>query len=38
MKLYIRVKMDGKWTYKALDTKETKLHVLIAKEGWTWLD
>tara|TARA_R110001592_G_scaffold97227_1_gene278422 strand:+ start:1191 stop:1310 length:120 start_codon:yes stop_codon:yes gene_type:complete len=38
MKLYARVKINGKWTYRSLDTKETRLHILIAKEGWTWND
>jgi len=38
MKLYARVKIDGKWTYKAINTKDTNLSVLIAKEGWTWLE
>jgi hypothetical protein len=38
MKLYARVKIDGKWTYKAINTKDTNLSVLIAQEGWTWLE
>jgi hypothetical protein len=37
MKLYVRVKTEsGKWTYKALDTKETNLMHLVAQEGWCW--
>tara|TARA_R110000824_G_scaffold156841_1_gene330032 strand:+ start:302 stop:424 length:123 start_codon:yes stop_codon:yes gene_type:complete len=39
MKLYVRLKtVGGKWTYKALDTKETNLAHLVAQEGWTWHD
>ena len=35
LKLYMRMKIDGKWTYQALDIKNTNLPKLIAQEGWT---
>ena len=35
--LYYRLKDEktGKWTYQRIDTKETNLATIIAREGWT---
>ncbi len=38
MKLYVRIKINDKWTYRAINTKNTDMLSLIGKEGWTWND